>query len=148
MCRLQNSAVQRSKGGAEEVQEGEGPVGREGGGGGEEVRVLREGIVGGVVVPHTFVSITTATSRFLDKTKRRHLERYQFPLELAWAMTIHRVQGLIDIGPDIFAHGQAYVALSRVRSLAGVLLSNFCEVPLKKTSAKVLLEYARLRNML
>jgi ATP-dependent exoDNAse (exonuclease V) alpha subunit len=75
-------------------------------------------------------------------------------LELAWAMTIHRVQGLsmdravIDLDPDIFAHGQAYVALSRVRSLAGVLLSNFCEVSLRKTSAKVLLEYARLRNML
>jgi ATP-dependent DNA helicase PIF1 len=112
----------------------------------------REGIVGGVV-PHTFVSITTATSRLLDKYKRHHLG-YQFPLELAWAMTIHRVQGLsmdravIDLGPDIFAHGQACVALSRVRSLAGVLLSNFCEVSLRKTSAKVLLEYARLRNML
>jgi len=112
----------------------------------------REGIVGGDV-PHTFVAITTATSRFLDRTKKHHLERYQFPLELAWAMTIHRVQGLsmdravIDLGKDIFAHGQAYVALSRVRSLAGVLLSNFCEASLKKTSSKVSLEYERLRNM-
>jgi hypothetical protein len=63
------------------------------------------------------------------------------------------VQGLsmdravIDLGNYIFAHGQAYVALSRVRSLAGVLLSNFCEASLKKTSSKVLLEYERLRNM-
>lgn len=120
---------------------------------GQQFAREREGIVGGVV-PHTFVSIITATSRFLEKTKRHHLERYQFPLELAWAVTIHRVQGLsmdravINLGPDIFAHGQAYVALSRVRSLAGVLLSNFCEVSLRKSSAKVLLEYARLRNML
>jgi len=43
----------------------------------------REGNVG-VPVPHTPVAITPATSRFLDKTKRHHLERYQFPLELAW----------------------------------------------------------------
>jgi ATP-dependent exoDNAse (exonuclease V) alpha subunit len=69
------------------------------------------------------VFITPATSMFLDRTKRHHLERYQLPLELAWAMTIHRVQGLsmdravIDLGSDVFAHGQAYVAFSRVRTL-------------------------------
>jgi len=37
----------------------------------------------GVPVPHTPVAITPATSRFLDRTKRHHLARYQFPLELA-----------------------------------------------------------------
>jgi ATP-dependent DNA helicase PIF1 len=67
-------------------------------------------------------------SSLLDRAKRHYLERYQFPLDLARAMTIHRVQELsmdrsmIDLGSDVLAHGQAYVALSRVRTLAGVLL--------------------------
>jgi hypothetical protein len=50
-------------------------------------------------------------------------------------MPIHQVKGLsmdravIDIGSDVFAHSQlqAYVALSRVHSLEGMLLSNFME---------------------
>lgn len=53
----------------------------------------------------------------------------QMPLRLAYAVTIHKAQGLtldqvyIDFDHGMFAHGQAYVAFSRARSLEGLELS-------------------------
>jgi ATP-dependent DNA helicase PIF1 len=55
----------------------------------------------------------------------------QIPLCLAWALTIHKIQGAtlhmadMDIGKSIFECGQTYVALSRLRSLDGLFLSEF-----------------------
>ena len=52
----------------------------------------------------------------------------QYPLKLAWAVTIHKSQGLtfdnvvIDLGSGAFAHGQTYVALSRFTNLDGIIL--------------------------
>jgi len=55
----------------------------------------------------------------------------QIPLILAWAITIHKAQGVtlemaqIDAGSNIFECGQTYVALSRVKSLEGLYLTAF-----------------------
>lgn len=52
----------------------------------------------------------------------------QYPIALAWAVTIHKAQGktfdrvLIDVGWGAFAHGQMYVALSRCTELSGIKL--------------------------
>ncbi len=52
----------------------------------------------------------------------------QYPIMLAWAVTIHKSQGktfdrvIIDVGGGAFAHGQLYVALSRCKTLEGIVL--------------------------
>jgi len=59
----------------------------------------------------------------------------QYPLRLAWALTIHKSQGktfervIIDLGSGAFAHGQTYVALSRCISFEGISLAR----PIKKS---------------
>jgi ATP-dependent DNA helicase PIF1 len=59
------------------------------------------------------------------------VQRHQIPLVLAWGTSIHKSQGstldyaIIDLGPNIFSPGMAYVALSRVKSLDGIYISSF-----------------------
>ena len=64
------------------------------------------------------------------KVKREVVGTFkQMPLRLAYAVTIHKAQGLtldkvfIDFDSGMFAHGQAYVAFSRARSLDGLSIS-------------------------
>jgi len=76
--------------------------------------------------------------RYNEETKKIETETVgsftQYPLKLAWAVTIHKSQGktfdkvIIDVGRGTFAGGQVYVALSRCTSFEGISLKK----PLRK----------------
>lgn len=67
----------------------------------------------------------------------------QYPLKLAWAITIHKSQGLtfdktIIDAQDAFAHGQVYVALSRCRTIDGIVLTSKISAPSIKSDNSIL----------
>jgi ATP-dependent DNA helicase PIF1 len=82
----------------------------------------------------------------------RHSSQYptiavgQLPLCLAWALTIHKIQGAtmnmaeIDVGHSVFEYGQTYVALSRIKTLDGLYLSSFHPSKIK-ANPKVIVFY-------
>ena len=79
----------------------------------------------------------------------------QFPLALAWACTVHKVQGLtlnrIVISFDLFKqrsfhYGQTYVALSRATFLQGLYVLGKLEHRHIKADPRVIEEYERLRK--
>jgi hypothetical protein len=81
-----------------------------------------------VLEKETWKNIRYAYNREKDEIEEEELGSFrQYPIRLAWAITIHKSQGLtfdkaiIDAGAS-FAPGQVYVALSRLRGLEGLVL--------------------------
>ena len=97
---------------------------------------LVNGTVVGIYSTHVLIKfdhidkpcqIEKITTKFM-LMKNMYIHRKQYPLILAFAITIHKCQGLsldtaiIDLSQEVFGDGMAYVALSRVRTLSGLHL--------------------------
>lgn len=88
----------------------------------------------------TWENVKYEYSPHSQRVEQRVIGRFsQYPIKHAWAMTIHKSQGLtlqdvrLDLGAGAFTHGQAYVALSRATTLEGLSLS----APIKIEDIKV-----------
>lgn len=98
------------------------------------------------VLPHQWEIFEFEYDRKRKKIISRVVGTFtQYPLRLAWAVTIHKSQGktfdrvVVDIGRGAFAHGQVYVALSRCTSFRGLVLKK----PIKK--GHILMDYRVVR---
>lgn len=99
----------------------------------------------------TWYSMSYEFDEVESKTKQKTLGSFiQFPLKLAWAITIHKAQGLtlnkacIDLGKGAFANAQTYVALSRLSTFDGLSLAR----PIKSSDIKVNHDILNIYNYL
>lgn len=103
------------------------------------------GIVSDFAVESGYPIVKTQNGKFIeaepmewiiDENGRTVASITQFPLRLAWAITVHKSQGLsldeavMDLS-DVFEYGQGYVALSRVRRLSGLHILGWNEQTFK-----------------
>lgn len=94
-------------------------------------------------------SITTEEFEYTLSNQLK-IQRTQFPLCLAYGITIHKSQGMtinklvVDF-KNIFDYGQAYVALSRTQSIDDLYIKNFDKNKIL-TNSKVIKFYEKLKN--
>ena len=126
----------------------------------------KAGLVNGAIGTVVAISATQITIKFDHATdpykiervksafmvmKNYYIYRTQFPLILAYAVTIHKCQGLsldcaiIDLSSKVFSDGMSYVALSRVKTLSGLHLVAFEDTSIR-VSAGCIKEINRLRS--
>ena len=110
-------------------------------------------------IDNNAVPVTSVLGKFKIKENRKsspEIQRTQFPLTLAWACTIHKVQGLTL--PEVvfsfelkkqrqFNYGQAYVALSRVKALADSYILGDVNKKAIRADKQIEIEYERLRAL-